>query len=968
MLRSPRPALSFTAIMLAWLLLWQSAGLPCVALALGYDELNRATAVQDQLKRIKTMHYDTLGRMDWIQMPVEANRQLRTRFGYNELGQKLWQQDALGVEQDALGGLDVNVAAPVNRVTKFAYDERGRMIQRVMPGQFNGVTLAENMEYNNLGQLKRSQDFRGFVTSYDYDLRGRLKVKTPDARLNEMPIEMAYSADELTTTTRRGNAVTTTHQDADRGWMESVELPNGASISYGHDDWGRTLGKTIRTGSGANLSTRTTSFGYDELDRLLTITANDQKTWSYGYDEVGNKASLTRPNGTATVYDYDDLNRLKGMATRKGTLAQAVAGTSPLVSSFAYHVRADGRRDQLTEAIAHPDGSSVTRTVNYGFDLANRLTSESGSNGEGKSYSKSYELDAAGNRKSLTEMREGQLYAQTSYGYNSLDWLTGTTTQTKDATSNVAYDYDANGAQISQTTTAGTTGQKWDFEGHLLASGQVNAQGQWSGAKTSYTYDASGMRLSQASWNAAGVVTDGTSYVWDGDRVAEERDEKGALQAVYEHGQELGPLRLTRRAGTVAAPVEQERYFIGDGQDSTRQLLDENGLVKDSYFYDSFGVGLAGGQGATENSFKYTGQQQDASGLYYLRARYYNAGTGRFLSQDPEMGSAMDPDSMHRYLYSSVNPVNKVDPSGRSDFTMFGITCNIQMGALVGGVGNGVVGMANGHSGGQLVDDVNTGMAFGMVGATHPLVAAGIGVVFTLQAIQSAIQLQNSPSASPIDKAKAWANVALMLGGTVATFGSLGKTLKATSGRANALDSASRACNETSISYASRGADGLFENGAPESTQLEEITLADNTRGLNRLVMRAGAVISGNFEGYIGRTGKTLKWVILADDSLAIVPALDEQFGGANEIKHTAAAGGIGVGVKAAGEVAIQANENGPGYKVAAISNRTGHYACPPEVMEQGLNAFESNGFDVTGAERITDGWDSQQELDGYLE
>ena len=354
-----------------------------------------------------------------------------------------------------------------------------------------------------------------------------------------------------------------------------------------------------------------------------------------------------------------------------------MAGTAPLVSRFDYHVRADGRRDGLTEAIAHPDGSSVTRTVNYGFDLANRLTDESGSNGEGKSYSKSYELDAAGNRKSLTEMREGQLYAQTSYGYNSLDWLTGTTTQTKDATSNVAYDYDANGAQISQTTGAGaqsqTTGQKWDFEGHLLASGAVNAQGQWSGAKTSYTYDASGMRLTQASWNAAGAVTDGTSYVWDVDRVAEERDEQGVLQAVYEHGQELGPLRLVRRAGTVAAPVEQERYFIGDGQDSTRQLLDENGVVKDSYFYDAFGVGLPGGQGATENSFKYTGQQQDANGLYYLRARFYNAGTGRFLSHDPLMGSAEDPDSMHRYLYASVDPVNNVDPSGRMDFSLTGM-------------------------------------------------------------------------------------------------------------------------------------------------------------------------------------------------------------------------------------------------------------------------------------------------------
>ena len=65
---------------------------------------------------------------------------------------------------------------------------------------------------------------------------------------------------------------------------------------------------------------------------------------------------------------------------------------------------------------------------------------------------KSYTLDAAGNRLTSTENREGQLYAQTNYAYNSLDWLTSTSTQTQNATNNVSYNYDANSAQVSQTT------------------------------------------------------------------------------------------------------------------------------------------------------------------------------------------------------------------------------------------------------------------------------------------------------------------------------------------------------------------------------------------------------------------------------------------------------------------------------------------------------------------------------------
>jgi RHS repeat-associated protein len=52
-------------------------------------------------------------------------------------------------------------------------------------------------------------------------------------------------------------------------------------------------------------------------------------------------------------------------------------------------------------------------------------------------------------------------------------------------------------------------------------------------------------------------------------------------------------------------------------------------------------------------------------GFYYLRARYYNQGTGRFITTDPEQGNIFDPVSLHRYLYANANPVDNHDPSGR---------------------------------------------------------------------------------------------------------------------------------------------------------------------------------------------------------------------------------------------------------------------------------------------------------------
>jgi RHS repeat-associated protein len=46
-------------------------------------------------------------------------------------------------------------------------------------------------------------------------------------------------------------------------------------------------------------------------------------------------------------------------------------------------------------------------------------------------------------------------------------------------------------------------------------------------------------------------------------------------------------------------------------------------------------------------------------------ARYYNAGTGRFLSRDPYDGDAKIPATLHKYLYAGGDPVNASDPSGR---------------------------------------------------------------------------------------------------------------------------------------------------------------------------------------------------------------------------------------------------------------------------------------------------------------
>ncbi len=87
-------------------------------------------------------------------------------------------------------------------------------------------------------------------------------------------------------------------------------------------------------------------------------------------------------------------------------------------------------------------------------------------------------------------------------------------------------------------------------------------------------------------------------------------------------------------------------------------LTDGSGTVTATYAYDAFGA-VRSQTGSATNPWRFTGQQLDAeSSLYFLRARYYDPSTGRFLGRDP-LSASVNP-----YSYADNNPVNATDPSG----------------------------------------------------------------------------------------------------------------------------------------------------------------------------------------------------------------------------------------------------------------------------------------------------------------
>jgi RHS repeat-associated protein len=99
----------------------------------------------------------------------------------------------------------------------------------------------------------------------------------------------------------------------------------------------------------------------------------------------------------------------------------------------------------------------------------------------------------------------------------------------------------------------------------------------------------------------------------------------------------------------------------------------------------SGGSGVLANAAAALTTILYSGEQFDAaSGLQYLRARYYDPANGRFTTLDPFFGNANDPQSLHKYSYTHADPINGIDPTGLFEAVvgLIGASANIFRGII----------------------------------------------------------------------------------------------------------------------------------------------------------------------------------------------------------------------------------------------------------------------------------------------
>ena len=383
----------------------------------------------------------------------------------------------------------------------------------------------------------------------------------------------------------------------------------------------------------SNTGGASVNYTYDDLNRLSSVVDNNlpgQNTTTY--DPASNVATVKYPSGLTSTFTYDSMNRLT-------ELVYSPQSTPPVIN-YSYQLGLTGNRTQATETSG--------RTVNWSYDGIYRLTNETISgdpaNNGGNNGDAAYTLDPVGNRTAASSTLSG--FSPVAGSYNADDQLSSET-------------YDSNG---NTTLAANGNSYTYDSENHM-----TSATG--NGKTITMAYDAFGNRVAKTVNSGATSVT--TWYLVEDDvnptglpQVMEEKV-GGAVQRVYTYGlqrisQYLSPTVTGINAWTAS-------FYVYDGAGSVRQLTDINGTPTDEYEYDAYGNSFTK-QGTTPNNYLYRGEQFDSDlGLYYLRARYYNPATGRFLSRDPQAGYPILPMSLQKYLYASANPVNRIDPRGLED-------------------------------------------------------------------------------------------------------------------------------------------------------------------------------------------------------------------------------------------------------------------------------------------------------------
>lgn len=606
---------------------------------------------------------------------------------------------------------------PSGRVRTLQYDAQGRVKQESFGSGAEAFTTGYTYDQGGFlrgmtrggAQWTYTHGPRGELQSvelpgglgrftYQYDALLRLTGITPPAG-GSAPQTFAY--DELGRRTRRtrGGSVWVTSW---QGGTSTTTEPAGDGVVRTYDGRGRVAREQYKPSalSAPRTDLTAVAYAYNGLDQPVTVRETRHSgdlanvyvydarnrlgllerggdTVRYAYTASGQKQSVTSPAGTIS-YTYDAQDRVRSIASTQGPsvtvewepggllskvsgdevveqyaydgrgLVRSIASTQQGSALTRYEYTYDDRGNRLEERYTGPS-ATTPEVTKYGYDQADRLTGVHHPSGESELYALGGDgsrleekrvvgylgsLGPEGIASATSPTRHWRYAYDTAGGLQRIDdLLTGG--------EEARFTTDAGGRVVAEVRGGTTRQYGWDAAGRLAWIKRTSPE---STVEATYTYGFDGLRRGRM---VGGV---GSRYVW------------GAGGELLEEGPAAGSGLLYARAsfGVVAAGGER---LLHDGLGS---IVGRVGTGIELARYGAWGA-LREGQvpGASQPSLAYAGQHLDAPvGLSYAQQRWYDAGIGRFLSEDPVPGRLDAPASLHSWVYAEANPARFVDPRG----------------------------------------------------------------------------------------------------------------------------------------------------------------------------------------------------------------------------------------------------------------------------------------------------------------
>ena len=589
------------------------------------------------------------------------------------------------------------------------YDDTGNYVT----SESNGAGYTVNYTYDINGNITSTKDAMSHTTSFTYDSSNNITQVKNGNVMNQY----YYNGLGLISAIDHNNFSYSFNYDA-LGRFISTKIGDVALVSNTYNTMSGLLKKTIYA-NGDYLE-----YMYDSYDRIVRIKGESGVLSMFVYNKKGLVSKVIDSQNNRTIYYYYDLNgnvEKKYCQTEEGDSVYYVTTNSDgeiieKTSIYGYD-RTIVRGTLNGESYVESNGITVSKKTD---DFDRKTQVKTSRTGYSNVFYTDYEYASGSKANSTTELVSKITQRRGDFKLSSFEYTydkNGNITQIKcDGKIIASYTYDRYN-QMSTSYDRSTlkyTYYYYDNAGNITRTKEhdvVNGVTSGTYVEKTYVYGDSNWKDKLTSYNGTTITydelgnplsyRDGISFTWENGRILktvktddnevnmkydsngmriQKDDNNRTVNYHYDGKGNLTGLTYGENSiyfyynsdGEVTSMSFDNSmyYYIKNLQGDVVKIVSQSGTTVVTYTYDSLGKIINMMDTTTYNigsinPFRYRGYVYDSeTGLYYLKSRYYDPETGRFINADVYCDTMSSIFGTNMFTYCNNNPVNQVDPEG----------------------------------------------------------------------------------------------------------------------------------------------------------------------------------------------------------------------------------------------------------------------------------------------------------------